>query len=1180
MTPRKLLLLSTALVSTSALAGGKLPGIVSGSVSFLQSGNRLTITESTPSAILNWQDFSVAKGEIVQFVQPSASSSILNRVTGSATSAIDGLVQANGQVLLLNPNGITVGTAGQINAASLLLTSSGLKDQDYLAGRLSFTGIPGQGAVTNHGTLAAADGGTVVLSAPQVSNDGTITAHLGRVVMGAAAGFTLDPAGDGLWSYQITEAAAGALAANAGTITADGGSVQISARSLDHAMRDVINNTGMIEARSVRQQDGEIILDGGDQGQVTLGSSSVIDASAGDAVGDGGHIKITGAVTSVDGVLLARGGAQGGDGGLIETSGESLKVLDSARVDVGSALGHPGSWLLDPTDFVIDSSNNGAIQTGLASGNVTVQTTSSSDTVTGATASNGASPGANGDIDVNAALSWSANNTLTLDSYHSILVNTGITASGATAGLVLKTNDGGNGGVFQTGSTGSVNLTGATPSLTINSVAYTVLSTAAGVQAMSATGFYALGTNVNLSSIASFSPIGYTSASSNSFPTQFAGALEGLGHSLTNLSINDANPDRNIAFISELSAGAVLSNFTISGTVIVAGGTGWNQSMVVGLDNGIIRNVGASGTVSIGTTKVNIGGLVGSTNPGATIANSYFTGTVSGAGSNTNVGGLVGLTSASSTISNSWASATVSSSSTLTNVGGLVGQQNGIVFSTYATGSLIDGAGAASALGGLIGNNNGGTVYNSYANVAVFGGSGNSKIGALVGSNRGTLSAVYAYGLITPGSTNTSVGGMVGTVGSGSTAISAYWDITQTGQSTSALGTGVSTGSFLSAGPGADTAFTSSSAWIFVGSHPYPLLTAFPYVPVTVTSSAMTYGSSTPTVTFTLGAASDGSGAGTTGGLTYTNPATATSNAGAYVLDLGGLVAAGYQIDAVQPTFTVNPAPLTITANNASKAYGATATFASGAYTSSSLVNGNTLSGVTETSSGAGTTAAAGTYAITPSAATGANGFLTSNYSITYANGTLTVNPAALTVTADNVAKTYGQSPTYSFTPTGLINSDTLSGATGTSGGTTVTAAVGMGRPAAALGATIWRSAALPPSPKPPTRRLRTAGPSRPAPAAPIHGSSSTATHAPCCWPNTTPASPPRISCNWSLSPPRPAIPSTATLTSASPPLPARCGTPPPASFPSALPPAAATPARPPSPAPSMARRTASPIWR
>jgi hypothetical protein len=107
----------------------------------------------------------------------------------------------------------------------------------------------------------------------------------------------------------------------------------------------------------------------------------------------------------------------------------------------------------------------------------------------------------------------------------------------------------------------------------------------------------------------------------------------------------------------------------------------------------------------------------------------------------------------------------------------------------------------------------------------------------------------------------------------------------------------------------------------------------------------------------------------------------------------------------VLQTLTVNPAGLTITANNTTKAYNSTlATPASGstAFTSSGLKNGQTIGSVTlNYAGGYNATDSVGNYTITPSAATGGN-FTASNYALTYANGTLTVTaiaPGAPTIT-------------------------------------------------------------------------------------------------------------------------------------------------------------------------------------
>ena len=141
---------------------------------------------------------------------------------------------------------------------------------------------------------------------------------------------------------------------------------------------------------------------------------------------------------------------------------------------------------------------------------------------------------------------------------------------------------------------------------------------------------------------------------------------------------------------------------------------------------------------------------------------------------------------------------------------------------------------------------------------------------------------------------------------------------------------------------------------------------------------------------------------------------------------------------------TITPAPLVITADNATKTYGQTVTFAGTAFTESGLVNTDTVTSVTLTSSGTAATAtvAGSPYAITPSAAVGSG---LGNYTITYDAGKLTVNAAALTITANNATKTYGQTVAFAgtaFTESGLVNTDTVTSVTLTSSGAAATATV------------------------------------------------------------------------------------------------------------------------------------------
>src|SRR5262249_47883742 len=132
------------------------------------------------------------------------------------------------------------------------------------------------------------------------------------------------------------------------------------------------------------------------------------------------------------------------------------------------------------------------------------------------------------------------------------------------------------------------------------------------------------------------------------------------------------------------------------------------------------------------------------------------------------------------------------------------------------------------------------------------------------------------------------------------------------------------------------------------------------------------------------------------------------------------------------PTLIINPAALTISANNASKTYGQTLT--STGFTSNGLQFGETVGSATLVTAGADATANAGSYAITASGATGGT-FNPANYAINYINGTLTINPQTLTITANDVTQTHNNVP-YSggngVTYSGVIKGEDSSVLSGT----------------------------------------------------------------------------------------------------------------------------------------------------
>ncbi|MDN5943044.1 MAG: filamentous hemagglutinin N-terminal domain-containing protein, partial [Nitrospira sp.] len=149
--------------------------VVAGQATIHQdSQTTLSITQASDKAILNWNSFSIAGNEAVHFLQPSVSSIALNRVIGIDPSVILGQLQANGQIFLINPNGILFGAGAQINVGGLFATTLQTRDEDFMAGRYLFAQDPLKElkTVVNRGNIHVSDNGYVVLMAPGVSNEG------------------------------------------------------------------------------------------------------------------------------------------------------------------------------------------------------------------------------------------------------------------------------------------------------------------------------------------------------------------------------------------------------------------------------------------------------------------------------------------------------------------------------------------------------------------------------------------------------------------------------------------------------------------------------------------------------------------------------------------------------------------------------------------------------------------------------------------------------------------------------------------------------------------------------------------------------------------------------------------------------------------------------------------------
>ena len=322
-----------------AVAQDMLPtggAIVSGQASIAQpNATSLIVTQTSDRAIVDWKSFSIGAGAGVSFIQPLSTSAILNRVTGSTTSTIAGSIQANGQVFLVNPNGISITSSGAISAPGFVASSLDIADDDFMAGRLKFTGNGSSADVTNEGTIVSGRGGFAALLGGSVTNAGTLSTELGRVGLGSGEAITLDLEGDGFMQVAVPSAGkSGALVTNSGRIRATGGRVELRAATARDVVRNVVNMTGSISARSVGTRGGAIVIDGGAGGAVRV-SGRV--AARGRKLASGGSVKIHGAKVELYGAKISVA-SSGGKGGSVAVTGKDI-ALRGTQVDASGAAG-------------------------------------------------------------------------------------------------------------------------------------------------------------------------------------------------------------------------------------------------------------------------------------------------------------------------------------------------------------------------------------------------------------------------------------------------------------------------------------------------------------------------------------------------------------------------------------------------------------------------------------------------------------------------------------------------------------------------------------------------------------------------------------------------------------------------------------------------------------------------
>jgi filamentous hemagglutinin family protein len=398
-----------------------------------ETPSTLLIQQTSDKAFIEWNSFSIGESETTRFIQPGSSSVSVNRVTGGDPSQILGTLQANGQVWLLNPNGVAFGQTAVVDVAGLVATTAGIAANTLGSDLLSFdqAGLP-EAEIINEGTITVQEGGLVALVAPRVENRGTLTARLGKVALTAGETFTLDLYGDKLVALAVGQTLNTAIASNSGAIEAAGGYVTLSAGQAKQALDNVVNMNGVIHANVLNDKNGRIVL--GSAGGTTKinGTATVNSQDTGstggniDVLGElvalyeqtslqadgpsgGGQIRVGGEfqggealptarrtlvtagadlsakatnsgnggrvivwadeITGFAGTIDATGGPNGGDGGFVEVSGKETLIFQG-NVDTSAPQGALGTLLLDPANINITDGGPDADDAEVSDGTV------------------------------------------------------------------------------------------------------------------------------------------------------------------------------------------------------------------------------------------------------------------------------------------------------------------------------------------------------------------------------------------------------------------------------------------------------------------------------------------------------------------------------------------------------------------------------------------------------------------------------------------------------------------------------------------------------------------------------------------------------------------------------------------------------------------------------------------
>ena len=715
-----------AAPAVNALPAGA--SVAAGKVAISQSGNTLTVNQTTNQAIVNWNSFNIGANAKVNIVQPNASSVQLDRVTGNNPSQIFGQLTSNGQVILVNPNGIVFGKDGSVSASSFTASTLGISDANFLAGNYRYTRDGATGIIENNGSLQSSSGGYVALLGAQVTNNGKIIAPQGTAYLGAAEAITVPLSSSGKIKLELSPAAINTAVTNSstGTIVAEGGQVFMQAAALNDVAATAVStvtNSGAIDVSGAQAGNVAILTDYGNikvDGSISANSTNPSNKGGNIIIGRDADTGVLSATSDVSGATLQA------KGGFIETSGQYLKT-DGVKITAKN-------WLLDPNNVEINSTStantagdsvvlssdivnalSGGANVVISTGAVGVTNASATNLISPATITGTGTQGA-GTIAVNSAIAGasnaviggsSASSTLTLSAASNITVGAIINTAG---NLYLQSNGGAiTNSAAISGKNISIDNTGGTINATTGAI------TAGGSNAGSAAGITTTATitasgNLNLYGVSSSSNginIGGNLSGANIQATgKTTSAATGFALTSGNITTTGTSGSSVLTGISAANNGGGFSAFDVKNSSSITAASGTTLALVGNatgsstdnyantrgfrLDSG--TTLTTSGAVSItGTSKSDDGVLF----LGSIIQNGVGSSlNISGTNTSTGGGGQSGVTTAGITLNNA---------STLT-IAGLANNTSatmtGSEFGTFINGTITGSGGAISITGG------------------------------------------------------------------------------------------------------------------------------------------------------------------------------------------------------------------------------------------------------------------------------------------------------------------------------------------------------------------------------------------------------------------------------------------------------------------------------------------------